>query len=184
MCLCGKHFLKGVALHILPTTFIIYPPPSEFTHHLQKLPNTFRICPPPSEFTHHLQNLPTTFIIYPPPSDFTHHLQNKSVLGPLDLFVSFFDMFVDPKNVNFGKHDFVGRKFWKNSSTMSLFLILPTWWTYSQPIWIAKVQKNSKILPVFPMFLFPHFGPYFPFVGLGPGLGLGPNGNYRAPKGI
>ena len=69
-CLYKKHFLEGVAL--------------------QNLPTTFRIYPPPSEFTHHLHNLPTTFRIHPPPSEFTHHLQKKSVLRPLDLFGHFF----------------------------------------------------------------------------------------------
>ena len=61
---------------LLPIPFRIYPPPSDFTHHLQDLPTTFRIYPPPSEFTQHLQNLPTTFRIYLPPSEFTHHLHN------------------------------------------------------------------------------------------------------------
>ena len=86
--------------HNLLTTFRMYPPPSEFTHHLQNLhttfiiypplqdlPSTFRNYPPPSEFTHHLQNLPTTIIIYPPPSEFTHPFRpNKLTLGPVDLF--------------------------------------------------------------------------------------------------
>ena len=138
MCLSGKHFLEGVALQNLPTTFIIYPPPSEFTHHLQNSPTTFIIHPPPSEFTHHLQNWPTTFRIDPPPSD-------KIGFGASGHFVHFLTFVLIPKTSILAKHDLFVRKFWEISSTMSLFLILSTWWTYYQPIWIAKVKTNSKM---------------------------------------
>ena len=91
-----KYFLEGVALQNLHTTFIIlrlFPTKNRFLQGvaLQKLPTTFRIYPSPSEFTHHLQNLPT-------------HLQTKLVLGPLDLFVPFFDIFSYTKNVDFDQH--------------------------------------------------------------------------------
>jgi hypothetical protein len=62
----------------------------------------FRIYPPPSEFTHHLQNLPTTFRIHPPPSGKI----GFEAAGP---FCTFFDLFVDPKNVRFDKNDFFVR---------------------------------------------------------------------------
>ena len=77
---------------------------------------------------------------------------NKSVLGPLDRF--FFLTVFDLSRPFFGRQKrrcwpnwflFV-RKFWESSSTMGLFLILSTWWTYSQPIWLTKVRTHSKIL--------------------------------------
>ena len=79
MAACTRNFTqcvytKTIFLKVWP--FRIYPPPSEFTRHLQNLPTTFRIYPTPSEFTHHLQNLPNTFIIFPTPSEISQHLHN------------------------------------------------------------------------------------------------------------
>ena len=46
---------------------------------------------------------------------------------------------------------------------MSLFLILSTEWTYSQPIWMTKVKNNSKILAFFG---FPILGPIWALFSL------------------
>ena len=99
----GSYSVGPMEFKVPPLTYLYNPSKGELTQHLQNLPNTFRIYPTPSEFVQHLQNLPNTFRIYPPPSEFTHHLQNKTVLGPLDLFVPFFDIWFDKKNVDFDK---------------------------------------------------------------------------------
>ena len=93
----GKHFLEGVALQNLPTTFRIsrlFPTKKHFLEGvaLHNLPTTSIIYPPLSEFTHHLQNLPT-------------HLQKQIGVDASGPFCTFVDLFVDPNNVRFDKHD-------------------------------------------------------------------------------
>ena len=92
---------------------------------------------------------PTTFRNYPPPSE-------KICFEAVGPFWTFFPKSQDPKNAGFDKNDFFVSNIWKNSSTMSLFLILSTWWTYSQPIWIEKVKQIVRFY-LFPRFF--HFGP-------------------------
>jgi hypothetical protein len=66
---------SGTTTFRIYPTFSDSPNIFRFSQHFQILPKRiflkvwpFRIYPPPSEFTHHLQNLPTTFRIHPPPS--------------------------------------------------------------------------------------------------------------------
>ena len=127
----------------LPTTFIIYPPPSEFSQQLHNLPNTFRIYPTPSDFTQPLQILPNTFRIYqplqilpntfriyPPPSEFTHHLQNL------------------PTTFRIYPPTFRKNRFW--GLWTFLYLFWPFCWPQKRPFWqkwiFGKINKLNDHL--------------------------------------
>ena len=159
MCLYKKHFLEGGTMQNLPTIFRlcskcvcvgniflkvwpfrIYPPPSEFTHHLQKK----SVLGPLDLFVHFLNllmipknmfkgwyfpNFPNIFRFVPTLSDFFNIFRihpppsEKIGFGTSGPFWTFILKSQDPENVGFGKNDFFGRKLWITRKAMSLVLI-------------------------------------------------------------